>query len=392
MRTKKGNLRKTKLAFIIIFVFSIFISPIEVLGAGSSGVKTSKYQSPQDLQMARLLFGGDIIGHNNLNEYARNYGGGDPDYSVIFDSLRDYVDKYDFMMLNCEFTTNPNLSSSGYPTFNSHSAIYDGLADIGVDVITTANNHCLDTGLEGVDYTIDAIRSAGIDNVGSYKDDKDYLIKDVNGIKIGILAYAEDLNGLDYLVANSPDKVDRLNPDLIRDDIENIIAKGADFVVIYPHWGREYESYPTDYQINLARAMIDWGADMVIGNHPHVIQPREEYQSVDGRKGIIYYSLGNLISNQNYRYFDNDQRVNQGLLLDTIIYKSKTDNKAKILNASYKTIWTDSIEDEYGRLNRSYVTEEYIQGPKRNFANDYMIEQMNIAEDMTYQTMHTILK
>ena len=123
------------------------------------------------------------------------------------------------------------------------------------------------------------------------------MIKDINGIKVGILAYAEQLNGFEYLL-DTPSKiggVNMLDSYLIKRDISNAIKDGAEFIVIYPHWGVEYQSYPEEYQIKLAHNMIDWGADMVIGNHPHVIQPREEYEAKDGRKGIIYYSLGNLV-------------------------------------------------------------------------------------------------
>lgn len=375
-------------ALSIAIIFAFFTS------GDVSEAKAKKFEKSEDLKMARLFFGGDVLPHLNFDNYARNYGTEGYDYDRNFEKLKDFALEADYFMVNCEFTTHPDLEPSGYPTFNSNEAIFESLSEIGVDVITTANNHCLDTGLDGVDYTIDAMNQYGIENVGTRKNasDKNYLIKEVNGIKLGILAYAEYLNGLDYLL-DTPEKkpkVNMIDSEQIRSDIKSAIKNGAEFIVVYPHWGVEYQSYPEEYQITLARSMIDWGADMVIGNHPHVIQPREEYVAKDGRKGIIYYSLGNLVSNQNHTSVNNDYRTEHGLLVDTIIYKDKKDKKAKILNTRYHTTWVGTISDDYGLLNRVYVTDEYLHGPKDD-VSDYDKELMGIAETMNYDTMHTVV-
>ena len=374
------------LSIAIIFAFST--------SGDVSEAKAKKFEKSEDLKMARLFFGGDVLPHLNFDNYARNYGTEGYDYDRNFEKLKDFALEADYFMVNCEFTTHPDLEPSGYPTFNSNEAIFESLSEIGVDVITTANNHCLDTGLDGVDYTIDAMNQYGIENVGTRKNasDKNYLIKEVNGIKLGILAYAEYLNGLDYLLdtQEKKSKVNMIDSEKIKRDIKNAIKDGAEFIVVYPHWGVEYQSYPEEYQITLARNIIDWGADMVIGNHPHVIQPREEYEAKDGRKGIIYYSLGNLVSNQNHTRLDYDYRVEHGLLVDTIIYKDKKDKRAKILNTQYHTTWVGTISDDYGLLNRVYVTDEYLYGPKDDIT-DYDRELMGIAETMNYDTMHTVV-
>lgn len=284
-----------------------------------------------EIKKAKLLFGGDVLPHMPINDYALNFGGGVYDYSQSFRDLKSFAKDFDFFMVNNEFSVNPNMELSGYPTFNSSPNIYLALKDMGVDVMTTANNHCLDTGIEGLKSTIDAIESHGISHVGTSKVSyTPYIIKEVNGIKLAIFSYAENLNGLDGLL-DTEDKekmVNRLDADQIKKDIEGIKDE-VDFVVVYPHWGVEYSSYPEAYQIDLARNMIDWGADMVIGNHPHVIQPMEEYESKDGRKGIIYYSLGNLLSNQKAESFEGDYRVEQGLLVEANIVK-EAGKKTKI--------------------------------------------------------------
>ena len=369
---------------LVLILSLIFLIP--------SSYASEEYKKPKDLKMAKLLFGGDVLPHINFDEYALTYGGDRYNYDNFFMPLSSFTKDSDLFIVNCEFTSNPNLAPSGYPTFNSNHAIYGSLNKIGVDVITTANNHALDTGIKGLDSTIDAINHHGIDHVGTRKNPKKrYLIKEVNGINVGILAYAEQLNGLDYLLDTKEKqmKIDTLDPLTIKKDIENILKEGAEFVIIYPHWGVEYSSYPEDYQIKLAQAMIDWGADMVIGNHPHVIQPREEYESIDGRKGIIYYSLGNLISNQNHKYFNGDYRVEQGLIVESIIYKYENDKRAKILNTTYHSVCTDTSYDEYGLINKSYVTDDYENIFKNGDMTRSLLDLMKQARKMTYETMHT---
>lgn len=377
-----------------LLVLLVILVPTSCFAANDTDKNLDNPNSKDQIEMARILFGGDVLPHLNFDKYAYNYGGGTYNYDRNFEMIKDFTLDSDLFVVNCEFTSNPNYEPSGYPTFNSNKNIYKSLRNIGVDVITTANNHCLDTGLEGLDSTIEAMNSFGIDNCGTRIDSKrNYLIKEINGINIGILAYAEQLNGLEYLLDSKEkkNKVDMIDPILIMNDIKNIRKAGADFVVVYPHWGDEYESYPRDRQINLAHAMIDWGADMVIGNHPHVIQPREEYETLDGRKGIIYYSLGNLVSNQNHKYFNNDYRPEQGILVEAIIYKKDGDKKAKLLNTTYHNIWTESSMDENGLLNRVHLTEEFTGSTKKYKSSDENINYMELTNQMNDETMHTIV-
>ena len=384
-----------KKIFFTVSILLIFVGTYEADAVKNKVSKENlKMEEKTQLQMARILCGGDVLPHINFDNYARNYGDGYYDYDRFFEKIADFGNRADLFMVNCEFTTNPNFEPSGYPQFNSKRSIFKSLAGAGVDVITTANNHCLDTGLEGLDYTIAAINYYGMDSVGTHLLEREYLIKDINGIKVGILAYAEQLNGLEYLLdtEDKKDKVNMIDRDIIKADIREIEKEGAEFIIIYPHWGVEYSSYPERYQIDLARDMIDWGADMVIGNHPHVIQPREEYITDDGRKGMIYYSLGNLISNQSHISMEGDYRTEQGLLVDTIIYKDARDKKAKILNCSYRTTWDETTWDDYGRLNRVYVVDEYLGGPKADQTSAENLQLMKTAYQMNYETMHTIVE
>ncbi len=337
----------------------------------SKAEDTKSIEENKEVKTARLLFGGDILPHMPINDYAYNYGGGVYDYSRSFEDLKDFAEDYDFFMVNNEFTVNPNLEPSGFPQFNSNKEIYRALKDAGVDVMTTANNHSLDTGFEGLSSTIDLMNSYGIENTGtSNTGERSQLIYEVNGIKLGILSYAEILNGFEYMLdtEEKAKMVNMLDPDQIEEDIRNIKDQ-VDFLVIYPHWGIEYSSYPEQYQIDLAHDMIDWGADLVIGNHPHVIQGMEEYESQDGRDGIIYYSLGNLISNQKQAAFEGDYRVEQGLLVEAEIEKSGN-KKARLVNQSYHTTCVDRSYDEFGSLLKTFVATPYLEDEEKMGAID----------------------
>ena len=344
----------------------------------------------EEVKKARLLFGGDILPHMPINDYALAYGGYEwYDYSRSFEDLKDFSKDFDFFMVNNEFTVNPNLELSGYPSFNSSEDIYIGLKDAGVDLMTTANNHALDTGIEGLKSTIDSIEKHGISHVGTSKDGyKPYIIKEIKGIKVAIFSYAEDLNGMDFLLDSKEkeEMVNRLDPDQIKKDISQIKDE-VDFIVVYPHWGVEYSSYPEAYQIDLARDMIDWGADMVIGNHPHVIQPMEEYKAKDGREGIIYYSLGNLLSNQKAESFEGDYRVEQGLLVEAELEK-KGNEKATLKSSRYHSTIVDRTYDDFGILDKTYVATPYLEDDEKMLDLDEGTQYLlRLADEMNTETI-----
>ena len=342
--------------------------------------KKEKEKEKEETKTASLLFGGDIIPHMPINDYALNYGEGVHDYSRSFEYIKDFAEDFDFFMLNNEFSVNGDYEVSGYPLFNCNENIYKAIKDSGVDLLTTANNHCLDTGVEGLTSTIEAIKKHGLDYVGTSESSyRPYVIKEVNGIRIGILSYTEILNGNDYLLDTKEkyNMVNTLDPHQVKTDIEKLKKKDVDLIVVYPHWGEEYSSYPREDQIELAHDMVDWGADIVIGNHPHVIQPQEVYEGKDGRSGLIYYSLGNLLSNQKAEAFEGDYRVEQGLLVECNIEK-KPGDKAKI--KSFK---------EYGYLDKTYVATRYLDDDDLMATLDYGTQDLiRLGNEMNLDTLY----
>lgn len=250
-----------------------------------------KLEKKPVIKKVKLKAFGDIMAHMVQIQYAQNKGGGEYDFSDQFTYLKDFVTDADIAIGNYETTTNPDLPPAGFPRFNVPAAYLKDLKDIGFDIVSTANNHSMDTELDGVFSTMEAAKEAGLDYVGSFKDKSErILFKEVNGLKFAFLAYTYGCNGRENLIVPR-EEVENLgyltNEDQIEKDIMTAKAQGADFIVVYPHWGIEYQSMPNEAQISLGRKMIDWGADLVIGNHPHVVEPVEKYKTEDGREGLI---------------------------------------------------------------------------------------------------------
>lgn len=349
-----------------------------------------------EIKKVKLKAFGDIMAHMVQIQYAQNKGGGDYDFSDQFTYVKDFVKDSDISIGNYETTTNPNLPPAGFPRFNAPSPYLKTLKDIGFDIVSTANNHSMDTGLEGVMTTMDAVKEAGLDYVGSFKNKSErILFKEVKGIKFAFLAYTYGCNGRENLIVPR-EEVENLcyltDEDQIKKDISMAKAQGADFVVVYPHWGIEYQSMPNEAQISLGRKMVDWGADLVIGNHPHVVEPVEVYQAADGRKGLIAYALGNFISFQNYEN-NKDIRVEQSLALEIDLEKDLTSGKKKIADVTLHPIWVGTYHNQYGILVKNHLTKDFIEGGKfYDQVNENQRARIKKAHDMTLKTANTGVK
>lgn len=346
----------------------------------------------EDYKKIKVKFFGDTMAHMGQVQYALAYGGGDYDFSNQFSYISDYVKDSDLAITNYETTTNPNREYSDYPAFNTPAAYLKNIKDAGFDVVTTANNHALDTDEEGVQTTIEAIKEAGLDFVGSKEKDSDKILyKEINGIKVAILSYTYGANGKEDLLVPRDEVacLNYLHEENVKSDIEEAKKNGADFVIVYPHWEIEYQSYPMDTTISLGHKMIDWGADLVIGNHPHVVQPVEVYKNDDGREGIIAYALGNLISKQSLEV-SGDIRVEQGLSIEVNLEKNEKSGKKKISGMKLHPLWVGTNFDEYGASTKTYLCEDFLEGGKKyDLVDENQRARIQQAYDMTMDTANT---
>ena len=204
----------------------------------------------------------------------------------------------------------------------------DAIKDAGYQVLDLAHNHILDSQIEGVVSTADAIEKAGMTPVGVYthesRDKAPLLIKEVNGIKVAILAYSYGFNGIEQSI--SQEDYNRYLSDLDEDKMKAEIEraeKEADITIIMPQMGVEYRLEPTEEQKALYHKMIDWGADIIFGGHPHVVEPSETVEK-DGDKKLIIYSMGNFISNQRIETMQDEENAKwteRGVLMDVTIKK-----------------------------------------------------------------------
>lgn len=212
-----------------------------------------------------------------------------------------------------------NLLLGLIPNFNAHPLLASALRAAGWDVVSTSNNHSLDRGVNGLDRTVDALRAAGLPFAGTTRsdeivdadgdgrpDDPPYVLVETRGLRVAFLAFANLVNGI-YGVFGVPDiryQVSRFYDNLLRPDEERVkeavsrarSESDADLVIVSAHWGFEYREIHDPAQSAWARALVDAGADIILGHHPHVFQPMEKIVASDGREAVVFYSLGNFIS------------------------------------------------------------------------------------------------
>ncbi len=246
-----------------------------------------------------LLFAGDVMGHEPQWKAAYDPATDSYDYHDCFRFVQPYIEQADLACANLEVTlAGPPYTS--YPCFSSPDALLFALKDVGFDVLFTANNHVLDHGRQGLERTLLMLDSVGMAHAGSYADSLDRvtgypLVLDVKGLRVGFLNMTYGTNGIRVPKPNCVNKMDRPQ---VAADFKKLQSQDAMLKVAFVHWGDEYQLEANRYQRSFAGFMVDQGADLVIGGHPHVTQNADTLFNKDGKPVVAYYSLGNFISNQ----------------------------------------------------------------------------------------------
>lgn len=249
---------------------------------------------------------GDVMCHNTQYMDAYDSDTGTYDFSYVFDNISSYTKTADICIGNLETSfAGEDRGYSNYPTFNSPDSLADSLKSIGVDVLSTAGNHALDMGFSGLSRTIDVLDKADISHLGTYKTQEDQdkvLIKYVKGVKIAFIDYTYGTNGIS-VPSDKKFCINLIDKDLIKKHMETAKNQNADMIVACMHWGTEYQTKQNSEQEELADFLFQNGVNVIIGNHPHVIQPMEKRTVTleDGstRDGFVVYALGNFICDQN---------------------------------------------------------------------------------------------
>lgn len=278
--------------------------------------------APELLSTATVLSTGDILMHMDVINSGKQEDGS-YNYDSIFRYVKSYTQAADFSVANLETTlcgTDNGYGYSGNPRFNCPDAIVDSLKDAGFDLLLTANNHAADTDLVGYKRTLNTVRDKGLDTLGTYlsADERKWTIEEVNGIKIGMVCYtySEGFSQKGYPVLNyhevaengilnyfTYDKLPEFYTQL-QGYLDEMKAAGAEATMVYLHWGDEYKwktgEGPNANQTAMAQKLCDLGVDVIVGGHPHVVQPVDLLtSSTDSEhKTIVLYSMGNAVSNQ----------------------------------------------------------------------------------------------
>ena len=324
---------------------------------------------------ARIMANGDLLYHDIIYISAKKTDG-TYDFHENFEYVKPWLKQADLVIGDFEGTVNKDHYLAGYPLFNAPGEVMDAIKDAGYQVLDLAHNHILDSQIEGVVSTADAIEKAGMTPVGVYthesRDKAPLVIKEINGIKVAILAYSYGFNGIEQSI--SQEDYNRYLSDLDEDKMKAEIEraeKEADITIIMPQMGVEYQIEPTEEQKKLYHKMIDWGADIIFGGHPHVVEPAETVEK-NGDKKLIIYSMGNFISNQRIETMqdvENAKWTERGVLMDVTIKKKS--GKTTIETAQAHPSWVSrtpkggySPEGYPLYLYQTYILEDFIEGGK----------------------------
>ncbi len=303
---------------------------------------------------------GDIMCHAPQFEYAL-VGKDSFDFNPVFRLISEHLSKSDFTFGNLETVfAGKSAKYTGYPRFNSPSELLDALKNAGFDLLTTANNHSLDRDEIGILRTINELNNRSLNYNGTYinQSDRDSIrIFDIKGIRIAFLAYSYGANG-NPIPKGKSYLINLIDYELIRRDIEAAKSKNPDIVLVHYHFGDEYKRETSEYQKEVVDKTIELGADIIIGGHPHVLQP---VKFIKSNKSIfdsvfVAYSLGNFISNQQWRYSD------AGGILTLRVNKNKYNNSIKITEVGFLPtyVFKGKIGDKY----------EYVILPSSSAASD----------------------
>lgn len=261
----------------------------------------------QDTTRLSLLFLGDIMQHDSQITDAYDLSTNSYDYKPCFQFVKAYTKPVDVAIGNLELTL-AGPPYKGYPQFSAPDNLLVALKDMGMDVLVTANNHCVDRGKRGLERTVEMLDSLGILHTGTFADESERndltpLLIEQNGFRIALLNYTYGTNGLPVYKPNIVNLIDTVQ---MRKDLMKAKDLTPDAIIVFTHWGSEYQSLPSSGQKSVTQFCFRNGAQIVIGAHPHVIQPMEWNKD---KNQLIVYSLGNFVSGQRKRFTDGGAMV-----------------------------------------------------------------------------------
>lgn len=332
---------------------------IDVVEAAEDSVNKNQQEATEkeEVKYIDIISLGNLIIHQSQINGAKNENG--YDFSPSFQYIKEMVSEADISLGILEGAL-AGGEPTGYPIFNSPDEVIDSLRDTGIDVVNYANNHIYDYDDEGLQRTIEITKEKGLDVLGikSTEEEKSYLVKEVDGVKIGFASYVfetETINGYKTINSNpvsinSENLINTFNyNDLesfynrIASEISAMKAEGVEFIIASMHWGEEYNTYIEATQNEIAKKLNELGVDIILGGHPHVIQPYEIICNESGHSTFVIYSQGNSLSNQS------EQEIGVAESEDGIMIKFTLEKKdGNVSLKEYKIIPTWVYKEEKG--------------------------------------------
>ena len=369
---------------------------------------------------ATILSTGDILMHKPVIDV--NWTKDGYDFESIFRYITEDVTAADYAVANLETTlasTTNGYQYSGYPNFNCPDEIVDAAKDAGFDMLLNGNNHSYDTSSVGMHRTIEIIRDRELDHIGFVDKDEEkrYLIKEINGINIGMICYTyETDNRADTVALNGlPLKADDKNLvnafdyaalDTFYAELEGHLAAmeadGAEATMLYIHWGDEYQLKQNANQTKIAQKICDLGVDVIVGGHPHVVQPMDLLEStVDpDHKTVCLYSMGNAVSNQRQGNLTaiSTAHTEDGVLF-SVTFSKYSDGTVYVESTDLLPVWvyrrSDGTGNEYnmlplhideadGWMEDFNMKEHTVNAAKNSHARTMAIVEEGLTECQTY--------
>ena len=309
---------------------------------------------------------GDTLCHNTQYWDAYNSKTDEYDFSYVYEDIKNYTLSSDITIGSLETTfAGKEKGYSNYPTFNTPDSLATALKDIGVDVVSLAGNHALDYGYTGLCRTIDVFNNIGLSHLGTYKtaeDQEKILIKDVNGVKIAFINYTYGTNGIP-LPSGKDFCVNLIDKDFIKKQINQAKEQNVDMIVACMHWGTEYRITANSEQKDLANFLFENGVDVILGNHPHVLEPMEKktitLQDGTTKDVFVVYALGNFTADQR------DEITRDSAILNLTITKN-SDSKISIDKVNYVPIYmyknTNVSTHKFKILDIEKTIKDYEEG------------------------------
>ncbi len=325
-------------SFILLIIAGILLGISACSSPKAQSTIENPIQEEDSLSIVRIIAAGDAMAHSPQITWAKDSETNTYNYSGCFQYLGDILSQGDLNIVNLE-TTLAGAPYSGYPQFCAPDEFATALRNAGFNFFLLANNHSADKGTKGVELTIEKSQKLNIPTAGTYLNEQDRqnhypAIMEINGIKIALLNYTYGTNGL---TVNLPVSINDLNDTLeIKEDIKAAKDKQADILIAFLHWGTEYQRYPNKKQKEQAAFFFQQGIDVIVGSHPHVVQPVEYFaydKSDTTKKKLVYWSLGNFISNQRKEHTDG------GILASFSIVKNKNTQSIRVESTEAIPYW-----------------------------------------------------